>query len=232
MGSGFGYEYRYEFSIVNEDEINSQHKLKRSDGVKTFLFEIRTNFVLKKKDVYEYTNGYILYLMAGYRLYEYWMTKQEIRKLFDDAFDFAKRMAADDPQPNNIIPVVVDLDVRTVQQEGESFDECMERAITAQKLVPLWLWPSEQTVERKQFNKDPTFVFLLRVLHRIRVEDVDEGLALMELCPICSKSPKVGSQISKLWFCEHPFHSHCIVRVLEDNNLCPTCHSPVYGKHT
>ncbi|KAI3451365.1 hypothetical protein Pfo_008030 [Paulownia fortunei] len=76
-------------------------------------------------------------------------------------------------------------------------------------------------------------------LPRIRVEDLDEGLALMEVCPICLRNPTIGAQISLLP-CHHAFfHSHCVVRWLEKSRLCPLCHSPAqdymirgpYGPH-
>ncbi|GFP87913.1 hypothetical protein PHJA_000935000 [Phtheirospermum japonicum] len=116
-------------------------------------------------------------------------------------------MVDNDSQLGSPAPVVVDLDVFTVQREGETFDACMDRAIMAQKL---------------------------RHLDRMRVEDVQEGLALMPVCPICSRGTSIGAQISLLT-CQHAFHSHCIIRVLESNKLtCPLCHYPAgvyYSDH-
>ncbi|KAL3639718.1 Signal peptide peptidase-like [Castilleja foliolosa] len=47
MGSKFGYEYRYDFSMVDEDEINSKYKSAspKSIGARILLFDIRTKFI-------------------------------------------------------------------------------------------------------------------------------------------------------------------------------------------
>ncbi|GFQ07379.1 hypothetical protein PHJA_002882000 [Phtheirospermum japonicum] len=241
MGSKAGYQYRHRFSLVDETQINSSFKSTLYDGAKTFVYEFRTTFILKKRPeeeeshdaerfdacVPENSNGHDLYWRGGNRLDEYWMTRDESLSLANEAFAFAKQMVDNDPQLGSPVPVVVDLDVCTVQREGETFDACMDRAITAQKLVPLYLWYPAQTVEHKPSTMCGGTVFFLRDLGRMRVEHLQEGLALMPVCPICSRGTNIGAQISLLP-CQHAFHSHCIVRLLESNKLtCPLCHSPV-----
>ncbi|GFP93957.1 RING-H2 finger protein atl47 [Phtheirospermum japonicum] len=122
-----------------------------------------------------------------------------------DAVAFARNKSAQPENANlNPIPVVVDFEVRTVQQEGEALDAAMDRAITAHKL---------------------------RGLERVRVDDVEQGSGLMEVCRICDRRPAVGDQISVTTWCKHAFHSHCLVRWLEGTNKCPICPDTAYGSY-
>ncbi|GFQ03557.1 hypothetical protein PHJA_002499500 [Phtheirospermum japonicum] len=212
--------------MVGHHEINSLHKLDVIDGLKLklklLLFEIRTNFILKTRrpspkeeegDVGD----------DEYRLHEYWMPQKEIDSLVKGAVAFANRMAAEpENAPLDIIPTVLHLEVRTVQREGESFDAAMDRAIRAQYLVPLYVWPQPTSVERKL---SPVIRTFLRRLERVRVEDVDVGLGLMQACRICSRKPNIGDQVSSLPCGGRGafLHSHCIVRWWEDNDVCPSC---------
>ncbi|GFP87069.1 E3 ubiquitin-protein ligase rnf126 [Phtheirospermum japonicum] len=242
MGSRrVGYEYNYEFSMVDEAEIKSNYK-KKLKG-KAYLYEFRTKFVLKRRPeegvaddgvvvmdserydarLYEGGKKFGLYLMGGFRMKEYWMSYDEILYILDEAIDFAK--ADPHQQQSQVTAVVVSLEVCTVQQDGESLGACMDRAIRATNLVPLYLWPYA-TMERKPMTS--MLSGYLRRLDRFRVEDIDQGSTLMRACPICSRDTTIGAQISKLPKCKHAFHSHCIVRCLEDNNLCPTCQAPAY----
>ncbi|GFP97439.1 E3 ubiquitin-protein ligase rnf6 [Phtheirospermum japonicum] len=213
--------------MVDLNELNySKHKSKRRDGVKTFLLEFRTNFILKtrprsEEEKKEKEKTY-------YRLGEYWMSKDELRSLLKETLDFLRKTAAD-PQhaPLNPIPVVVHLDVCTVQQEGESFGAAKDRAIRAEYLVPLYLWQHRMTLpEFKAMH--PLLRMFIRSLDRVRVGNADERLALMKVCSICSRDSNVGAQITPLPTCGHAFHSHCILPWLEENNLCPSCRSPAY----
>ncbi|KAI3449143.1 hypothetical protein Pfo_005808 [Paulownia fortunei] len=154
------------------------------------------------------------------------MTDDEVDRLIYEAFDFAKQMAADPQHASlRVIPVVVGVEVCTVQQEGEPIGPTMDRAIRAQNLVPLYLWPFPTAVERQPIN--PLLINFMMKLPRIRVEDVDEGRALMRVCSICLRNPRMGTQISLLP-CHHAFHSHCVVRWLENSKLCPLCHFPAH----
>ncbi|EYU24030.1 hypothetical protein MIMGU_mgv11b017560mg [Erythranthe guttata] len=57
-------------------------------------------------------------------------------------------------------------------------------------------------------------------LPRNRVEDVADGLLMMEACGICMRASTIGAQITVLPQCGHSFHSHCIVRhLLADNDI-------------
>ncbi|GFP91461.1 hypothetical protein PHJA_001290100 [Phtheirospermum japonicum] len=123
----------------------------------------------------------------------------------------------------NLIPVVVNLEVITVQQEKETFDAAMDRAIGAHKLVPLYLWPHVTNAERNKPRMTVMLMNYLSDLERIRVEDVDQGLALMQVCGICDRKPCLGAQISVL-ACKHAFHPHCLVRLREETpDICPIC---------
>ncbi|KAL3655374.1 hypothetical protein CASFOL_001160 [Castilleja foliolosa] len=91
----------------------------------------------------------------------------------------------------------------------------MDRAIRAEHLVPLYMWKHATTVGCSTMPKS-RWLYLV-FLKRVRVENVEEGLALMPVCPICSRSSTLGSPISSLRRCGHAFHSHCIFRWIEDN---------------
>ncbi|KAL6533139.1 hypothetical protein OROMI_027251 [Orobanche minor] len=244
MGSNAGYQYRYRFSIVHEDEIHSKYKSSPEPG---FLFEFRTNFILQtrksiaedqildseifdahvcKNEEEKNIERTVLYSMSCYRLLEYWMTPKEIKSLVNEALSFANQMAAEPEHASlNKVPIVVHLEVYTVQQDGESLADAMDRSIRAHNLVPSYIWP--QPTHHKPIMMNVMLRVFLLGLDRIRVEDIDEGLALMPACWICKRKPSIGAQISPLP-CKHAFHSQCIVRWLEDKGSresCPLCDS-------
>ncbi|VFQ94282.1 unnamed protein product [Cuscuta campestris] len=153
----------------------------------------------------------------GSRLFvEYWMMPHDAISLCASAVDFARKMGADRPHLD-VIPVFVEIKVSTVQQAGEPIALTLERAIRPERLCPLYT-----NVFTMLPPVDPSLLLHVRSLPRIRVERVEQGSALMDLCDICSRGPTVGDQISNLK-CGHAFHSHCVVRWLVRSNLCPTC---------
>ncbi|KAL9142115.1 hypothetical protein ABFS82_14G147600 [Erythranthe guttata] len=188
--------------------------------------------------------GIELMIKLEYRLSEYWMTNDEIDELVRKAFDFAVETGKQDSS-RLLIPIVVHLDVCTVQQENEMLDSVNNRAITAEKLVPFYIWPVATGVDRQQFDNNLLLHLLDLVLARarvgedvdrrtgfrprIRVEDVEEGMTIMPLCDICLSGPTIGTHISVLP-CNHGYHSHCIVKKMlaQQNYLCPTCHVPAH----
>ncbi|KAL7126016.1 hypothetical protein ABFS83_14G156500 [Erythranthe nasuta] len=254
-GRRVGYEYNYRFSIDNDMLSNTKDYI-LYPGVKNIIFEIRTNFIIKtnkttirdsndnddddddKDEVIgsekfsvavlkEGDDECILFSHTWHRLEDYWMTLDEVLKLCRDAVDFAQSQ----PSDLDVVPISVGLDVFTVQhQEGETIEATMERAITSKRLVPLYLWPSIYTVKKNR-NEPPWLIDFLRNLKRIRVLNVEEWLRIMNVCSICSKGPAIGAQISCLGTCGHAFHSHCIVGLLEHDNLCHTCRFPAYDPY-
>lgn len=238
MGGIVGYEYHYSFRM--EDEIIPLYELRLSRGIKSFLFEIRTNFIVKKTNdedviigserfdacVQEDEGNLGMDMFFRYRLEDYWMTHDEVCRFVDEAYDFAKQMAADPLHASlTVIPIVVDLEVCTVQQENESLSATMERAISEERLLPLYLWPYP-TVGRNKPVDLSLVRFMLSIL-RISVENVDEGLGLMQVCLICSRNASIGTHISVLQ-CQHAFHSHCLIQGLEKSELCLVCNSAVH----
>ncbi|KAK6156396.1 hypothetical protein DH2020_010644 [Rehmannia glutinosa] len=251
------YEYRYRFSrnddrIISDDMIFSNWTT-LSQGLNVFLFETRTNFILKRIIVhddhdddetiimgfesydikfYEREEELCLEFMMGYRLDEYWMPDDEIQNLVHGALDFAKQQlicGVDDKSSiGRVIPLVVGVDVCTVQQEGEELDAAMDRAIRPEKLIPLSVWYHINYVEKHNHIDLVELVEFMLTLLRIRVEDVDKGLSLMETCPICLHNPTIGTQITFLPLCGHAFHNHCIIRWLQKNNSCPFCRVRAY----
>ncbi|KAL7108191.1 hypothetical protein ACP275_06G099400 [Erythranthe tilingii] len=249
FGDGrIGFEYRHRFRIDN-GILSNPHEHTLLPGVKNIIFDIRTNFIVKKNAVDSVDEGevldseklttvvlnaekakpYDLIFHTWYRLDDYWMTKDEMDRMTHEAVEFGRQMAAEvaDPQPSDLvaIPISVEIDVCTVQQEGEAIDDARERAIRATNLVPLYLW--QITFTKNNSKRLWLMVYLRRKLERVRVLNIDEGLGLMNVCSICSKKPVFGAQISTLP-CGHAFHTHCIVGVLEQDNLCPTCSYPAY----
>ncbi|KAL3617864.1 hypothetical protein CASFOL_038185 [Castilleja foliolosa] len=246
MGSRLGYAYDFRLKMLEADEITSRFTSKKKDGVKTFIFEFTTNFILKirpeeeafdliidseKFDAFIYQTGderkdfLCLSFMVNCRLMEYWMTAEEQKFLHNETLDFTRNLASEYVSLNQI-PVGVCLEVRTVQQEGEAYNDALDRAIRAEHLFPLDMCSS--SIARGAFTPMCCFrkSFLTRLL-RVRVENVEEGLALMPVCHICSRSCKLGAQISTLPKCGHVFHSHCIFRWIEANGImCPSCLRP------
>ncbi|EYU42237.1 hypothetical protein MIMGU_mgv1a013883mg [Erythranthe guttata] len=176
--------------------------------------------------------------MVEYRLAEYWMSNDEISIFVKEAMDFAVRTAEEPEHASRwLIPIAVNLNVCTVQQEWEPIDSVIERAVREEKLVPYVIWP--RVVGRKQFDTDVLYYLLCLMTGRleigetnqgkIRVEDVEDGMTIMPLCDICLRGPMLGTHISVLPGCNHAFHSHCIARrVLGKKYLCPTCQVPAY----
>ncbi|CAA0827555.1 Putative RING-H2 finger protein ATL50 [Striga hermonthica] len=165
-----------------------------------------------------------LYFLTFKRLKDYWMTRDEIKHMLGQALDFTREAAAD-PQHAALdkIPIVVGIEVCTVQQDGESVEAAMGRAIRAQYLVPLYLWTKETPKQYKLREYGVRWLYFLRKLGKIRVENVDEGLALMPACHICSRATTTGAQITVLPSCGHAFHTRCVWVWLENNEKCPLC---------
>ncbi|KAK6136225.1 hypothetical protein DH2020_030057 [Rehmannia glutinosa] len=153
---------------------------------------------------------------TSYMLKEYWMTEDEIVKLVRGAYNFAKQHKPS-MIGSSVISFVVGIDVCTVQQEGEELEAAMDRAIRAENLVP-WNY-----IHLNYFDISRDMFLFLFNLPRIRVEDVNDGLGLMETCPICLHSLTISTQITHVPKCNHVFHTHCIAKWLLKNNSCPLC---------
>ncbi|KAH6830707.1 hypothetical protein C2S53_010049 [Perilla frutescens var. hirtella] len=239
-----GFEYRYRFSV--DEDIISRFGSWYGEDVMKYVFEIRTTFIVKgrfdggaaeriidseKYEIADFEGGekYLREDMSV-RLKDYWMSNDEIQRLLNEAFLFA---AADGRR--GMIPVAVDLDVCTVQREGEAIEAVVDRAMRPELLYPIYLCPVNQHQRPKKredrppgYEADDNLMKFLRYeLPAIRVEDVEKGLYVIEECGVCGRKPIFGTQISELR-CGHAFHNHCIVRWLEDDNSCPICHQQAY----
>ncbi|CAA0832904.1 Unknown protein [Striga hermonthica] len=165
-GSEAGFEYCWRFSRGNLDEIepiimsklkahekDSEFVSKLKPGYRIFVFQFRTDFILRPfaggavtvMDSERFscvdfeladakTEWAMLWCQASERARDYWMGHDEIKRLVDEAFDFARQNAGDH---DHWVPVVVSMEVCTAQQEGESIEASMDRAIRAQYLMPL-----------------------------------------------------------------------------------------------
>ncbi|KAL8059159.1 hypothetical protein ABFX02_03G068100 [Erythranthe guttata] len=246
MGARTGFEYNYKFRV--NDEIYPDEIIHLC-GTQVFFFQIRTNFILTKKrlldddeeedkekdlmgsEIFETSfedDGpeWLLQMTMSPRLETaYWMPAEESLLLASRALDFAKQTALNSPHPVDVVLVTVDLDVCTLQLEGETLDDAFGRAIRAECLPPLYLWPHLSPRNRlltiRRVDLDLR-LFLRSGLPLIRVEDVDQGLSVMDTCSICLCNPTIGAQLSLL-ACGHSFHYHCIVRWLMKSHLCPVC---------
>ncbi|GER27500.1 RING/U-box superfamily protein, partial [Striga asiatica] len=207
MSGRVGYEYSHHFSLVDKSEITSMYKSELLPDSKSFIFEFRTTFILRAKTRHGMSDSII----------------------GSEKFDSRVGKLADLPQHTSLnpIPIAVDLKVYTVKKKGEKLDECLERAITSEKMIPLYVWPFHTCVEEVKPMTALLLVFLSN-LKRVRVENEDQGSSLMEKCGVCSKGAKVGDQVSML-VCKHVFHSRCAVLWLEDCRFCPCCDYPAYA---
>ncbi|GFP96066.1 RING-H2 finger protein atl74 [Phtheirospermum japonicum] len=214
-----------------DDSMIPRYELK--PGIK-FVFESRTKFVVKRIDGDERIDSekletgaeegiteYQLYMSLRQRLEEYWMPTDEIRDLARKALAFAKEKEADPRHASlRFIPVAIELDVCTVQEVGEPIGAVFDRAIRAQHLFPASLIRCKNLEDGEE---DEFLCFLRGKMPTHRVEDVNDALRYMEVCPLCSRKPAVGARIA--WFddCKHSFHYHCIIAWLLEKKSCPNC---------
>ncbi|KAL6529734.1 hypothetical protein OROGR_015357 [Orobanche gracilis] len=215
------FEYRYRFSVDEEIIRLYNFRIPVHGGSVRFAIEVRTNFIVKGRSeadpekiidseryaVQSCREDYVREDMVS-RLKQYWMPDYEIDRLINEALLFAKRIAADGRSGK--IPIAVNLNVYTLQQEGEAIDDTLDRAMRPEQ---------RQDVELIDFLEEELSV--------VRVNDVGKGLSMMQACSICGRKPMVGMEISSLR-CGHAFHNHCIVRRLEDDKCCPSCRRPAY----
>ncbi|CAA0832902.1 Unknown protein [Striga hermonthica] len=225
--AGFEYHWRMSMgdadkmdpkiiSKVKAHEANPNVASKFKPGYRIFVFEFKTDFTLAMKPfgpntfmdsesfyaiVFELANPalerFLLNAQAFERLRDYWMTQDEIFRLVDEAIDFARQNASGrEVQWASL--VVVGLEVRTAQQEGESNEAVMDRVIRAQYLVPMSYLPfTYSTVEcaPKIYNISYDFI---RDIHK-KVDKIDG------MCGICSRNMSVSIVASKLPRCGHTF---------------------------
>ncbi|KAL7125737.1 hypothetical protein ABFS83_14G136500 [Erythranthe nasuta] len=228
-----GYEYNYCISVDNGIVLRYKYKLHR--GMKTLMFEIQTNFIIKTTDgqdqimdsetlecdyggIGKDSESSLLRLMLTHRMLDYWMTGYETQTFELELLDFARQAMADPEHDasRRIIPVLVNFEVRTVRQKDETVGAAMDRAIRAEKLVQLRL------NDRDRIPRD------ILMLSKTRVVNVDQGLGLMPVCRICTRGPNIGDQISVVPACGHAFHTHCFVQWMKYNNFCHWCDAPAF----
>lgn len=255
------YEYRYRFSIDEEIFTNYGPFWKSTK----YIFDTRTNFIAKGRSdgdgdgeeertidseryVFHVSSGkrergfrLLLRLYVGIRFMDYLMPEEEIHRLIDQLLLFATAAAENRPGQ---IPVAVDLDVCTVQRDGEAIASTMERSIRPDVLPPLYLYPAislTMNPRKRPAGYVPVTMFTMFSMYDfvrrfpvIRVDgeqDVAKAAAVMEVCGVCGGKARVGTWIWPL-VCGHAYHYHCIVTsLLTVSNSCPTCcHRPVFDE--
>ncbi|KAL3619363.1 hypothetical protein CASFOL_036933 [Castilleja foliolosa] len=147
---------------------------------------------------------------------EYLMPNDQVLTLIYQLLDLTQQIVSVDPFVP-MVPIVVDVDVCTIQLDGETMDEAFDRSVRPDSLTPLemvWSMGKETCPCCRRLRG-----FLLYVLPRV---GEDKGSGLMEECPICMGGPSRGAMVS--WLpCKHAFHSHCVVRWLMKSQSCPFC---------
>ncbi|KAH6825039.1 hypothetical protein C2S53_006956 [Perilla frutescens var. hirtella] len=205
MDGAVGYEYDYKMCAAFGLTRSYNLKELQVRNSRWFLFEFRTKFILKKLSSEEEDE------LMGSETFEVCP--------FESAGEYWLLMSGrNDPAHADLltIPVAIDLEVRTVQMENESVSEARERSINPEVLVPLHFWSHTMACERmgRRHHGD----VLLCMLPRLKVENVEEVLALMPLCVICISVLKCG----------HIFHSHAgvgeSVALVSRPSLWSYCH--------
>ncbi|KAL6505946.1 hypothetical protein OROHE_022665 [Orobanche hederae] len=205
--------------------------------------EVRTNFYAKSENEKKTWLGSERFGASGSsnrlrdklsaRLRDYWLSPPQIEALLD-----AARLSTG--------PTVVDLEIC-------SLVEAEEEAMRPATLRPLDLAPLVNPDRRvdELFQLHPEMVDyddmenssavlaskmdVMRFLYKlydagerlVRVDDVEEGTAVMPECGMCRGRPFVGTFVAKLR-CGHHFHYHCIVWHVKDHRDCPICARPPY----
>lgn len=133
-----------------QDEMISSNEFEFSKSKRSFVFEFRTNFVIKGKCGFKMTidserfracfvqgktSRMHLEISAGYRLNEYSMPNEKNDALIEDAIEIAKQLM--NYSKLQVIPIVINVNVCTVQREDEELRATLSRAITSRDLEPL-----------------------------------------------------------------------------------------------
>ncbi|KAL3619353.1 hypothetical protein CASFOL_036923 [Castilleja foliolosa] len=111
------------------------------------------------------------------------MPDHQILALIDQLLSFTQQIVSVDPSVP-IDPIVVDVDVCTIQLDGETINDIFGRAVTPGCLTPLQLVglvDKEKKLCRRRVRD-----FLIYGLPRVRM---DKGSGLMEECSICMCGP-------------------------------------------
>ncbi|GER51656.1 RING/U-box superfamily protein [Striga asiatica] len=214
-----------------------------------FHFQFKTNFILKPQDAgagettlcsetfvdvpFHGESEIRFFLCSKVRLREYWMPEAQIQELVSEALDLCRStMSSTADRDPRVVPVTVTIDVCTVQQDGEELDATVDRAITIENLLPVLFFDIDRFARDNFFDaRGMTLAyFVWEDMVRFRLEDVELGLGLMRIYPICGRAPTLGAQLSTI-VCGHTFHSHCIVGSLLNKNSCPVCNVPVYEEN-
>lgn len=200
-------------------------------------YEFRTKFVVEDEEGTRtalgsemfnaccFSDMHLLFVMGGRLWDEYWMTLDEAQTLCLSAMEFAREREAFHPTLA-VVPVVVEIEVCTVQQAGEAITATFDRAIQPDRLRPISLHIVEGT---EPCPVGPVPSSYLRRLPKIRVESVEQGWDLMDVCGICSRGATVGDRVTHLK-CNHAFHLHCAVKWLMGSKFCPSCNAQEYNR--
>ncbi|KAL2478483.1 RING-type domain-containing protein [Forsythia ovata] len=208
--------------------------------VNLFILDIKINYILKKRpipgqdDDEEILDSICRTFPRPWYFVTYpqnnldrWFRYHGLR--YDDAreglqrqiIDFASQMKAD---PSNAghrsFPLLVSIQVYTVQQEDETIDAAKDRAIIVETFGGIdyersLLFRSTATLG----SEKPEY---LEKVNKVKVDNPEQ-----EECCICLNKPCVGEEILILP-CLHTYHSKCIFDWLMKSKLCPLCRKPMH----
>ncbi|CAI9770719.1 unnamed protein product [Fraxinus pennsylvanica] len=233
MSSSHG-TYYYEYQLQQDNAILPHDHPASIRGVSVF-FKVKINYILKKRpdDGEEILDSICRNFYAPWCFVtdprnnlDRWFMYHGLR--FDDVreglhhqiTDFGNQMKAD---PSNAgrrsFPVLVCIQVYTIQQEDETIDAAKDRAIVVERFGGLnyernlLMRPTATSVSAKP-------AYLEKV--KVKVDDLEQ-----RECCICLNKPCVGEEISILP-CLHAYHSKCISAWLMKSKLCPLCRKHVH----
>lgn len=230
--------YYYEYQLQQDNAILPHDHPTNIPGESVF-FKVKINYILKKRPIPGQDDGEETLDSICRNFYTPWYFVTNPQKYLDRWFmyhglryddvregllheiaDFANRMKAD---PSNAgrrsFPVLVCIQVYTIQQDDETIDAAKDRAIVVETFGGinyernLLMRPTATSMSAKS-------AYLEKV--KVKVDDPEQ-----RECCICLNKPCVGEEISILP-CLHAYHSKCISDWLAKRKLCPLCRKPVH----
>uniref|UniRef100_A0A5B7BTL4 RING-type E3 ubiquitin transferase n=1 Tax=Davidia involucrata TaxID=16924 RepID=A0A5B7BTL4_DAVIN len=210
------------FSTWQENEIIPSHLREQYEG---FFIEIRVCNTLEQPNNnlsiqnsfrrsfgitrQQFLDKEDLEILLFAHLYNAYLPEDIEQAVINQVFNFGSSMMSDAGNADRkVLPIVVDVRIRTLQQpdEDENEDEAIDRA-------------NRESMEVSAFRPVPATQSSIQALEKMTL--LDDSCSLKE-CAICLEMLSVGLEFIRMP-CSHIYHGDCIVRWLERSNLCPLC---------